>query len=132
MTTRLFPAATLAIMALTSACGRSSRQTTTDLTSNQPVVLKITNENVQDINVFLTQGGDRQRLGMVTTGQTQTFEIPANTLRAGNDLRVQVHPIGGGGDYETERILVNAGETISLQVAPLLNQSRMSVMQSES
>ncbi len=119
-----FPAAAIALFAL-SACGRATNQELATVDPNAPATVKITNNNQQDVDVFLERGGERLRLGMVTTGQSQTFSVPAVNVSGRSDVRIFVHPIGGGGDYVTEQLVVNAGETVDLQVAQQLPQSRV-------
>jgi len=98
--------------------------------SNAPVTLQVTNDNSQDVDVFATSGGkERHRLGMVTSGQTQSFTVPSTTMHATNTLQLIVHPIGGGGDYSTGPVSVSPGEQVQLHVAPVVNQTSYSVAQ---
>src|SRR5690242_13482881 len=96
------------------ACGRGTRQSNVDdnmVNKNAQVTLQVTNDNPQDVDVFASSGGrgNRQRLGMVTSGQTQTFTVSPTVARASN-FRVMIHPIGGGGDYSTGQLNINPGD----------------------
>jgi hypothetical protein len=134
MKTRMIAASLGALLSL-AACAHTTHESktttssTSTFTTNAPATVQITNNNMQDVDVFLDRGDEHTRLGMVTTGQTQTFNIPSNMLHAGNDLRVTVHPIGGGGDYVTDALLVHGGEKVDVVIAPIINQSRMSLQE---
>jgi hypothetical protein len=115
------------------ACGSTAKQnsvSTVPTASNQaPITMQITNDHPQDVDVYVTDGGDRLRLGTVSTGQTQTFTVPAAATHAGSQLRVVVHPIGGGGDFSTGRVLVSPGDEVNLTVTPAIEQTMFSVSQ---
>src|SRR5258708_6915816 len=98
MITRTALVAAAALLS-TLACGRGTKQSRMDegvTNNNSPVTLQVTNDNPQDVDVFVAgDGRERLRLGMVTSGQTQTFTVPSTAAHA-SSLRLQVHPIGGG------------------------------------
>src|SRR5262245_12160806 len=101
----------VALAALTAACGRSTSQSDFEQTPrNSPVTLTVTNNHMQDITVFVLAGADRMRMGTITTGQTETFTVPSVAVRSGSDFQMLVHPIGGGGDYATDRVTVSPGD----------------------
>src|SRR5262245_53824117 len=114
MRTHRMMVATAALLGLV-ACAHGNRQKTDEqaTNSNEPITLAVTNDNSQDVDVFVTSGGkERQRLGMVTSGQTQNFTVPSTAMHATNTLHVIVHPIGGGGDYSTGAVTVSPGEQV--------------------
>jgi hypothetical protein len=127
MQRRIHLAATLAACAVLSsvACGRSTHQSTvvSETSPNAPVSVQVTNHNPQDVDVFAVDGDQRWRLGTVTTSQTATFQLPSTAARAGSDLRLVVHPIGGGGEYTTGRVTVSPGDEVELQVAAAIPQT---------
>ena len=115
------------------ACGRGTKQSSVNdnmSNNNAPVTLQVTNDNPQDVDVFVTSGSrsSRQRLGMVTSGQTQTFTVPSTVARA-SSFRLIVHPIGGGGDYSTGALNINPGDQVDLHVAPVVTQTSYMVAQ---
>ena len=123
-------AAGLVAAATVFGCSHGTRQArTTDLSNREPITVQVTNSHVQDVDVFARDGSERLRLGLVTTGQTQTFTIPPTFTRGGADLQIEVHPVGGGGDYLSGRLMVSPGQAINLNVAPVINQSSYSVSQ---
>ena len=118
----------LVAAATVAGCGHSTRQVQeSNMTSREPITVAVTNSHVQDVNVFAINGGERLRLGLVTTGQSQNFQVPTTFTHGGTDLQILVHPVGGGGDYLSDRLTVTPGGEVDLNVAPVINQSSYSV-----
>ena len=118
-----------AVMAV-GATSCSNRRTVSELEEiapNTPISLSVTNDNPQDVTVYVSGGQDRVRLGLVTTGQTQTFTIPTSVARPGSDFQVLVHPIGGGGDFTTGRMHVSPGDNVEVRVAASMSQTSFMV-----
>src|SRR2546426_5825217 len=108
MTSKILIAGAVAASALLSgaACGRTTQNaimTVPGASNTASVTMQVTNNHPQDIDVYVTDGTDRWRVGTIATGQTQNFTVPSAATHAGSDLRVLVHPVGGGGDYSTGR-----------------------------
>ena len=101
----------------------------TEVSSRSPVTMEVTNSHQQDVDVFVTDGDTRWRMGTVATGQTLTFTVPSTAVHTGNGLHVLVHPIGGGGDYSSDRIPASPGDEVQLRVAPVIAQTSFSVFQ---
>ena len=134
MKSRLLIAAALAGSAILSgACGRTATQnqvTEVPSASNRaPITVQVSNSHQQDIDVFVAQGSDRWRLGTVTSAQTQQFTVPDAATHAGSQIRLVIHPIGGGGDYSTGAVTVAPGDEVDITVAASLNQTSFSVSQ---
>lgn len=125
---RYYIAAALALAALTSSCGRQARlsQAEQDALARAPVALEVTNDNPLDIVVYLRVGEERRRLGMVTTGQTASFELDPATLRGFSDVRIVVDPIGEGVEYTSDRLMVGPGEAIQVRVGATLQRTTVS------
>ena len=94
-----------------------------------PITLQITNDHPQDVDVFLVDGGTRYRIGMLSTAQTRLFPLPRSTVVTGRQLRLLVHPIGGGGDYLSEEFTVDPGQEVRLGIRASLPQSSFSIRQ---
>jgi len=123
-------AAGLVAAATAFGCSHGTRAVNEiNMSSREPVTVQVTNSHVQDVNVFAVNGGERLRLGLVTTGQTQNFQVPTSFTHGGTDLQILVHPVGGGGDYLSGKLMVSPGEEVNLNVAPVINQSSYSVSQ---
>jgi hypothetical protein len=91
-----------------------------------PVAVQVTNHNVLDVNVFAVGGSQTARLGTVSTNATLTFEIPRG-LYVASGLRLLVDPVGAVQGVLTDEVQVLPGDTVSLDVMPMLSASTMSV-----
>jgi hypothetical protein len=92
-------------------------------TPGSAVQLVVRNNNFSDVTVYaVPQGGDPQRVGMVSGTQTATFTLRAGLLGAGQ-LRLVADPLGGGGRGGSGPITVSPGQTITFTVEPLLGSS---------
>jgi len=91
-----------------------------------PVSVEVTNHNVLDVNVFAVGGSQTARLGTVSTNATRTFAIPRG-LFVSTGLRLLIDPVGSVQGTLTDEIQVFPGETITLNVMPLLSASTTTV-----
>ena len=123
------PLVTAAVLGL-SSCAQSTRQEgASEVEPAGPTVVRINNNNTLDVNVFLVPDGERIRLGMVTAGNTQNFEIPETTVRRVQDLRIVVDPVGTTETFSSS-VLLSPGQELDVNVAPVLQQSTISVQRS--
>ena len=81
------------------------------------VQITVENQNFKDADVYaIWNGGNRDRLGMVTGNSTQTFTAP---WKAG-DVRIEVDFIAGD-DVVTESMAVFQGDHIQVTIPPGAN-----------
>ncbi len=122
----------LASALILAGCARSARQhrDPDPEPAAGPTILRVTNNNTSDVDVYVSSGGDRRRLGMVVTGNTETFEIPRYLVGRSSTLQVSVRRIGGGGTYTTS-VPLSAGQELDVNVAPVLYQSSVLVQASQ-
>ncbi len=90
-------------------------------------VLQVENHNWQDATVYAVTDGTRQRIGMVTTNESERFTLPQGAVRAG-ELRLMVRLIGSASSYLSPPILVTRGATITFDVENHLPMSSHHVM----
>jgi hypothetical protein len=116
-TTNARPAvAAIAMTALLMACSSSrSEWRESGRAQDDAVQIEVTNNNWSDMTVYVWHGSTRRRLGMVTTGNTGRFGLPAH-LALANRLRLEAHPIGGGRSYRSDPIQVHGGERVILSI----------------
>jgi hypothetical protein len=88
--------------------------------------VSVTNQNPLDVDVFIAAGSARTRLGTVVTGQTQSFELPAAAVSAGQ-VRMVVDPVGARDSYVSEPLSIADGDQINLRVGARLAQSSATV-----
>lgn len=91
-----------------------------------PVTVEVTNHNVLDVTVFGVAGSQTQRLGIVSTSATQSFELPRGLFTA-SGLRLLIDPVGAIGGFLTDELQVAPGDTVSLTVMPILTASTTAV-----
>ncbi|HKP77419.1 MAG TPA: hypothetical protein VJT67_17950 [Longimicrobiaceae bacterium] len=94
----------------------------------QPATLRVSNYNWMDVVVYAVQGNSRVRLGQVTTMGTGTFRIPARMLNnAVGNVRLMVDPVGSTQGWQSDGILVHAGEQVQFNVQNSLPLSSVMV-----
>src|ERR1041385_9431330 len=92
----------LALALAAAACAHPG--STAQLDPNAPTTVKVENDNVLDMNVYVLSGGQRFRLGMVSGGHTEVLTIPAAFVHVSTDLRFETRPIGSQAGPRTETI----------------------------
>ena len=90
------------------------------------IVVEATNNNTLDVDVFVLVGQQRIRLGSVVTGQTQSFDLPAQAANAGQ-VRLAADPVGSRNAYVSDPVSVSDGQRIRLVIAPQITQSTVTV-----
>ncbi len=90
------------------------------------VFVVVTNRYRLDVNIYAVLFSSRQRLGVVTTNNTAEFVV-RGAMATGTDFRIMADPIGGGGSYVTERLLVRKGDVVEVTVQDPLAQSFYSI-----
>jgi len=83
-----------------------------------PTTVKIENDNVQDMDVFVLSNGLRMRLGLVSGGHTEVFTLPATVVTGSSQVRFELRPIAGGARPRTETITVMPGDQVVLMIPP--------------
>ncbi|HET9581410.1 MAG TPA: hypothetical protein VFP76_01155 [Gemmatimonadota bacterium] len=91
-----------------------------------PVTVIVTNHNVLDVTVFGVAGSQSQRLGIVSTSATESFQLPRGLFTA-SGLRLLIDPVGAAGGVLTDELQVAPGDTVSLTVMPILSASTTAV-----
>src|SRR5438552_17698944 len=86
-----------------AGCARSARQhrDPDPEPAAGPTILQVTHNNTSDVDVYVSSGGDRRRLGMAVTGNTQTFQLPPYLVRRSSTLQGSIRLTGGLEPYTT-------------------------------
>jgi hypothetical protein len=87
------------------------------------VLVTVTNQNVNDVDVFISLSGVRQRLGTVVSQGTGNFEVPWDRIGAAGQSQLIVSPIGSNGAYRTGSLALQPGSQVGVTVAPVLRNS---------
>ena len=110
---RLALAAMLTLLA--AACGGRSQ------TNGEPTpatVVRVTNQNFLDMNVYVLRGAERVRLGTVSGNRTERFTLPGNLVFGGTPVRFLADPIGSSRTAQSFEITVSPGDEVTLTIPP--------------
>jgi len=91
------------------------------------VLVTVSNQNVNDVDVFAIVNGQRQRLGTVVSQGSGNFEIPWDRIGPASGVSLIVTPIGGAGAYRTGKLTLQPGSQVAVSVAPVLLNSSVVV-----
>ncbi len=121
----LGPQLSLGLALLTIAtlgCAGRAPDTGPPLQLGSKVSVSIDNQNMADADIYAVRVGQRYRVGWAIAHSSTTVQVPVSMLEDG-DLRLYVHLIGGGGDYVTDVVHVDAEGEPCLQLMPAVNMS---------
>ncbi|HLZ46209.1 MAG TPA: hypothetical protein VKQ05_11085 [Gemmatimonadales bacterium] len=79
--------------------------------------VKVQNESIDDLDVYVLGSGTRTRLGTVRGNSTDVLTIPDDIVRLSPQVRFLLHPIGGQNE-RTEMITVTPGDQIEMTIPP--------------
>jgi len=79
------------------------------------LALSVSNNTWSDADVYVLASTMRARLGNVESMNTVRLHVPRDMWALGW-IQVQVYPVGGGTPYTTDRIEVQGGQLITLNV----------------
>jgi hypothetical protein len=107
------------LLILLAACG-SGGQSDDEAAAPErgPATVEVENQAFSDITVYVIEGVQRQRLGVVSGNATTHLRIPERLLGRGSPLRFFADPIGGQGLPVTEEIMVEPGDTVRMTIPP--------------
>src|ERR1700747_1766457 len=61
----------------------------------QATTVKVQNQSIDDMDIYVLGAGTRLRLGMVRGNSTEVLTIPDDIVRLSPQIRFLLHPIGG-------------------------------------
>ncbi len=91
------------------------------------VDVEVRNDSNEDVEVYLDRDGGRSRLGLVLRSGSASFTLEGTTLPLSGRVRFALNALGSRRSFSTEAVQVDAGDTILLQIAPDLQQTRVEV-----
>jgi hypothetical protein len=112
-TTRILMLFVLA--AISAACSARENRPEVDGATTS---VQVENQAFLDMTVYVLEGTQRVRLGMVPGVSTRTFEIPERIVFGISSLRFQVDPIGSDQAPISQEISVAEGEMLRLVIPP--------------
>lgn len=82
-----------------------------------PVVLRVSNQSLTDIDVDVEAEGNWIELGVVSNGKTTDFVLPEHLARRGG-MRFRVSPVGTNRVYITAPIPAEPGDRVDWTIRP--------------
>ena len=86
------------------------------------VQITVENRNWQNIVIFALRGGNRVRLGMVTSMSTQIFTIKSEMTRS-SEFQLMADPVGALDVYHSDPVRIEPGDQIHWTLASNLVHS---------
>jgi hypothetical protein len=87
--------------------------------------LEVDNSSIFDVRIFVLRGSARTRLGMVTSGATVEFPLPAPML--GRELVFYAEPVGASARQRTDGVYVRPGQHVKLGLEKRLRSYSIAV-----
>jgi hypothetical protein len=114
---------------LLPACGLlSSRQSETSSShSTSEIVVEVESHHWSDIVIYLMNGNQSERLGMVTGLSTKQFMVPFRKLTSGGKARLRAYAVGGAGSITSEDLLTQPGQWIKWTLESDLERSSLAI-----
>jgi hypothetical protein len=120
---------TASLGASLAACGllssRHSESSSSD--SKAEIALEVESHHWSDIVIYLMNGGQSERLGMVNAVSNKQFVFPYRKLTAGGRPRLRAYAVGGAGSITSEDLLVQPGQWIKWTLESNLARSSLAV-----
>ncbi len=112
-------------LAATSACGSSRHAEESPSPGNPEVSLEVENHHWSDIVIYLMNGTQSQRLGMVGGGSTNNFVFPYRQIATGGKVRLRADPVGGEGSFTSEDVQIQSGQGLKWTLESNLKRSSL-------
>ena len=80
--------------------------------------VKVDNQNVMSMTIYVLQGTQRIQLGLVPGLNLKTFAIPEYLVTRATGLRLLADPVGSGQNPISEEFDVSPGDVIEMTIRP--------------
>ncbi len=114
-------------LAATTACGSARHSKESPSPSDAEISLDVENHHWSDIVIYLMNGNQSQRLGMVSGVSTKNFVFPYRQIATGGRVRLRAHPVGGQGSFTSEDVVIQSGQGIKWMLESDLKRSTLTV-----
>jgi len=117
---------------LLPACGLFSSQTSDAEDAVAPeargeVTVQVESHHWSDIVVYLMNGTQSQRLGLVAGLSTAEFVLLYRQLATGGKVRLRAQPVGGQGSFTSEEVVIQSGQGLKWTLESNLRRSSLAV-----
>jgi hypothetical protein len=119
--------ASLLCMTATSACGSARHSKENPSPGNSEVLLEVENHHWSDIVIYLMNGSQAQRLGMVGAVSTDNFVFSDRKLANSGKLRLRADPIGGQASFTSEDVVIQSGQSLKWTLETDLKRSTLAI-----
>jgi hypothetical protein len=109
------------------ACGLIfGRHSDPPRSTDSETMVEVENHHWNDVVVYLMNGNQAQRLGLVTGVSTNRFPVPYRQIATGGRLRLRAHAIGGQ-SFTSEDVSVQPGQWVKWTLESDLTRSSLTV-----
>jgi hypothetical protein len=119
----------VSLAVLLPACGflSSRHNDSAGSLSNSEVALEVESHHWNDIVIYLMNGSQSERLGLVNGVSTKQFVFPFRKLTSGGKARLRAYAVGGAGSITSEDLLVQPGQWIKWTLESDLRRSSLAI-----
>jgi len=107
---------TLFVTATATAC--APRTVNNEIDTDATATVRVDNQALLDVNIYVLRSGQRTRLGTVTALSAQTFPLPASLVGTSVTVQFRAEFIGSNRAPVSENVVVWAGDEIELKIPP--------------
>jgi hypothetical protein len=107
----------LLVGATAAAC--APRSTRGDILPGNAATVRVDNQAMLDVNVYLFRSGQRTRLGTVTALTTRTFVLPRTVVGTAVTVQFVAAYIGSNRAPVSEEVVVWEGDEVELRIPPV-------------
>lgn len=109
----------VALLLTLAACSSKQRGPEAEPAPYAVTSVVVENQDVQQYRVYIVNDvGLEYRLGIVDGNSVTEFRIPENYARSGQSVRFVTVPIASRNPPTTQRIVLNAGDQITIRITP--------------
>jgi hypothetical protein len=119
--------ASLLCLAATAACGSARHSKESPSPGSSEILLEVENHHWSDIVIYLMNGNQSQRLGMVSGVSTKNFVFPYRQIATGGRVRLRAHPVGGKASFTSEDVVIQSGQSLKWTLESDLKRSSVAV-----
>ncbi|MFQ6113608.1 MAG: hypothetical protein ACE5NG_05900 [bacterium] len=105
----------LIVVVFLCSCGSHTRQA-----GKRPEVkttLRVENQNLLDMTIYILRGTQRIRLGLVNSFTTRVFVIPENLVPLYTSLRLLADPVGARETPVSQELFFSPGEEVEMVIS---------------
>lgn len=102
-------------LAVATACGRAGSAPAPRIART---VLVVDNRSFVDMRIYVSNAGERMRIGYAPGLQVTAMTIPSTMIVGARLLRFLADPMGGDATARSEQMYVAPGDTVQLMIPP--------------